>query len=332
MTTSGTYSFLVSRDDIIRMAGLYIGRLGRTESFTAQETTDCAMALNMLVKQWMGRQDFAPGLKMWTRQRADLVLSTQKYQYALGPTGDSWMAGVAANSAVNYLRCQTTAATASGSAVLTVGSTNVANFTVGDYIVVQMSNGDTFASTVLSKGASTVTMNATLTTGVAIGAYVWNYTTKGQRPLELVTAVLRDENSADMPLEFMTLQTYEMLPTKTMNTYSSDPTALYYEAQLTNGQLYLDVGSPTDTAKIIHIVYLRPVQDFNNPTDNPEYPAEWFRALCWGLAKDIAPMFNAEWTQGMERNTQEAIAMARESNAETTEFYFQPYASSAFEP
>ena len=61
MPTSGTYSFTVTRDDIVREAMLNIGKLGEAETPTAQEVTDCARKLNMLVKQWMARQDFAPG-------------------------------------------------------------------------------------------------------------------------------------------------------------------------------------------------------------------------------------------------------------------------------
>jgi hypothetical protein len=69
-------------------------------------------------------------------------------------------------------------------------------------------------------------------------------------------------------------------------------------------------------------VYLRPVQDFNAAADNPEYPQEWFDALCWGLSKRICPMFNAPWTQEMELNYQETLRIAQESNPETTQIYF----------
>ena len=66
--TSGTWTFSVMRDDIIRHAMLDIGALDGEEVPTAQEITDCAFRLNMIVKQWMGNMDFAHGLKMWQRQ------------------------------------------------------------------------------------------------------------------------------------------------------------------------------------------------------------------------------------------------------------------------
>lgn len=72
MTTSGVYSFSVTRDQIVRLAMLNIGQLQDIEVPTAQELTDCSMFLNMMVKQWMGKADFAPGLKTWTRRHGHL--------------------------------------------------------------------------------------------------------------------------------------------------------------------------------------------------------------------------------------------------------------------
>ena len=102
MATSGTYSFSVTRDDIIREAMLNIGKLDVYGSIDPVETADCARKLNMMVKTWMGTIDFAPGLKMWTRQRGDLFLSQTQYRYAIGPTGDNWAGGVTAIPGANF--------------------------------------------------------------------------------------------------------------------------------------------------------------------------------------------------------------------------------------
>ena len=51
MSTSGTYTFTVTRDDIIREAMLNIGKLDAYGSIDPQETTDCARKLNMMCKQ-----------------------------------------------------------------------------------------------------------------------------------------------------------------------------------------------------------------------------------------------------------------------------------------
>ena len=335
MSTSGTYTFSVSRDDIIREALLNIGKLDVYGQIDPIETTDCARKLNMMVKTWMGRLDYAPGLKMWTRQRGDLILSASQYQYNLGPTGDNWCGGVAAVPGVTYASDQLSTGANGAAVTLFTGVGSTSNFTSGDYCVVQLDTGDIFSTTItgVNAGAGSITIAAGLPSSASAGNYVYNYTTKGQRPLEIVTAILVDNTQNSVPLDYMTLQTYEALPTKTSSAYTSDQTAIYYEAQIgnngpsgANGVLYIDCGGASDVTKQIHIVYLRPVQDFNNPLDNPEYPQEWYSALCWGLSKQIAPMFNAPWGPVMEECYQEAVTFARHSNTEVSEIYFQPNA------
>jgi hypothetical protein len=323
MSTSGTYTFTVTRDDIVREAMLNIGKLGATDSILPQDMLDCTRKLNLMVKQWMGRLDFSNGLKVWTRQHCDLFLSSTQYQYALGPTGDNWASGTTGITNQTYGQSSLIAASVSDTIFPVLA--DIGHFNTGDFIVVELDSGDIFSSAIfdIDPVAGSVQMFSPLPSQASLGNVVYNYTTKGQRPLEIQTCVLRDVNTCDTPIDFMTLQTYEALPTKTQPLYVSDPTAIYYEAQLGNGQLYIDCGGAQDVTKHLHIVSLRPTQDFNNPLDNPDYPVEWFDALCWGLAKRIAPMYNAVWTKEMEDNHDNCIAMAREGNAETTEMYFK---------
>lgn len=331
MPSSGTYTFTVTRDDIVREGMLNIGKLGATDIIGPQDLTDCTRKLNLMVKQWMGKTDFAPGLKVWTRQHCDLFLSSTHFQYAIGPSGDAWAASVAAIPGAQFGTDQLIVGAAAGATVLTTGVGSTSNFTANDFIVVApLSNGDSFSTTILSinAGAGTVTLNAALPASVSSGAFLFNFTVKGQRPMEIQSAILRDTNNVDTSLNYMTLQTYEALPNKVQPGNLSDPAAIYYEAALTNGQLYIDCGGAQDTTKHLHIVGLRPIQDFNNPLDTPDYPAEWFDALCWGLAIRIAPMYNAVWTAQMQDNHDAALRIAREAYPETTEIYFQCNADS----
>jgi len=314
VTTSGSYVFAVTRDDLIRNAMLILGKLGEGESPTASETTDCSMFLNMMVKQWMGTQDFAPGLKMWKRKRGEMYLSSTTGQYSLGPSGDNW-------TNTSYSRTLT----ANAAAAATTLTTTITNATNGDYIGIELDSGALFWTTINgAPSGTTITITSGLPSAAASGNYVFNYTSKAQRPLQIVTAVLRDVNNDDFPISLLTLQDYEMLPSKTDTNATGDPTAIYYESQLTNGVLYTDIAASSDVTKHLHIVYLEAVQDFVNPTDNPEYPQQWYMALSWGLAKQICPMFNSPWTQEMQTNYFEALTMAREADAEVTSLFFQP--------
>ena len=329
MTTSGTFTFTVTRDDLVREAMLNIGKLDAYGQIDPVENTDICRKLNMMVKQWMGRYDFAPGLKVWTRQRGELFLSSTTGQYDLGPTSNRWAGGVSSSMAIKgqpFLSNLLTQVTPASTSTLNVGSANVADYTLGDYLCIQLDTGDTFCTNVASIGASSVTTVTPLPSQASGGNVVYNWSTPAQRPLEIVTILLRDSNNNDTPLNVMTIQEYEALPTKVATNYTADPTSIYYEAQLGNGQLYTDCAGAQDVTKHIHVVYLQPIMDFNNPLDTPEYPAEWFSALAWGLSKQICPMFNAPWTALMENNYQEAIAYAKEANPDTTAVYFLPNA------
>lgn len=334
-SSSGSYTFSVTRDQIIRQAMLDLGALAEGESPTAQETTDCAFKLNLIVKQWMGNTDFAPGLKVWTRKRGDLFLGNAKYTYALGQTGDNWVdstAGLAYPQ--SYGQTTLSAAAALNATVLNVGANVQAN--INDFIGIQVGS-DIQWTTITALGVGTITIPAPgLSAAVGAGAYVWNYTTKAIRPLSIVTAVLRDIYNNDTPLSLLTVERYESLPTKIAQTNIADPTAILYESQFKNqapnGQLYLDVGGAQDVTKHIHAVYLAPTQDFLNPGDAPDYPQQWYRPLVAQLAKDISGMFDCEWTKDLEETRIESLAIAKQADPATTEVYFEVNADGPYSP
>jgi hypothetical protein len=116
---------------------------------------------------------------------------------------------------------------------------------------------------------------------------------------------------------------YDNLPTKNNPTNISDPSAIYYEFQLTNGVLYTDIAGAADVTKHLVITYLEAEQDFVNATDVPEYPQEWFLALVLGLAKQICPIFNGVWTTLLQDNYATALAIAQKKEPENVVSYFQ---------
>lgn len=346
MALTGTFNFSVNLTQVVREMMLNVGAIGEAEVPTAQEFIDCTTKLNMIIKQNRTKGNFANGMQMWTRQRGDLFLASTKHEYNLGPSGDNWAGGVTGSTGL-YNSTQTTAVSSIGATTIQVSS--ITNINAGDYIgVVYFSpsfNTDLFWTTVSgAPSGNTVTLANALTGSVASNAYVFNYTVKQQRPLEIVTSLLRDVYNNDTPQNPLTVQDYEILPSKTMPSFQSDPTAYYYESSLgdmTNltlsansgsGRYYIDVGGAQDVTKHLHMVFLRTIMDITNPADNPEFPQEYYRALCWAGAREICAMFDCTWTADMQANYAEAIAMAREPDAETTTFFFQRDAESQFSP
>ena len=350
MPYSGSFTFTVTQTDVIREGMLNVGAIGENEVPTAQESIDCARKLNMLVKQLAGRSDFAPGLKMWTRQRGALFLGYNQHVYMLGPNGDNWAGGVTGGTALQlYNQTQLISVAPQGATSIQVNS--ITNINSGDFIGIQFQPSSANAGTdifwtVIAGAPTGTTVNLVnpLTGSAANSAYVWNYTVKQQRPVEIVTSILRDIYNNDTPQQPLTVQDYEMLPTKTMPGTQSDPRMFYYESQIGTypntltatanigaGVYYIDCYGANDVTKHMHIVFLREVMDINNPGDNPEYPQQWYRALCWGGAREIAGMFDCTWTQDMQQNYQESMAMAKEQDGETTTFYFEREASSPYD-
>lgn len=314
MPSSGTVTFSVSRDDIIQNAMKIICELAPGESPTASETTDCAMFLNMMVKQWQGTADFAPGLKMWSRKRGNLLLSTSTNSYSLGPAGH-W-----ASSLTN-----TTVKTAyvSGTSLIVNSITGISTT---DNIGIVLDGGDVFWTTVNgAPSGNTITLTTGATGTAAAGNVVYTYTTANQsrRPLQILTAVLRNSSNQDTDLTVMTLEDYEGLPAKADSTTTGDPTSIYYESQLTNGILYTDVY-PSDTTKYIHTVYLSPIEDFNAATDTPDYPQQWYLALSYGLAVLISPLFSFAVRPDIKTLRDESLILARNQDPEVSHGYYQP--------
>jgi len=314
MSTSGTYAFTVTRDQIIRQAMLEIGRLDPDEVPTANETNDCAFKLNMIVKQWQGKGDFGPGLKVWTRKHGNLFLRSTTGKYTVGPSATGWT--------LSNVATTTVAAAGPGAGSITVAS--AAGIVIGYSIGVELTSGDLFWTTVSNVVGAAITLNSVLPSASPLGAQVFCYQTTAQQPVLIETVVLRDNQGNDTPVRLLTVQDYDNLPSKVNPTNISDPAAIYYEFQLGNSNLYTDVAGAQDVTKYLVITFMEPVQDFNQALDNPYYPQEYYLALTWGLAKEICPMFKGVWTPLMESLYTAAIAIAKKKDPERLTIFFQP--------
>ena len=314
MTTSGTYTFSVSRDDIILEAMLNIKRVDPDEGPTASETRDCARKLNMLVKQWMGKSDFAPGLKVWTRKTFYLMLNGTSGTYAVGPSAPGWCSTLSISSVMSPVSVN--------DSYVTVGTdvSPAAGWSVG--VQDDAQNIEWF--TITSVSGQVLNLSGLMVSTSAVTNKVYLYPTGAQKPLNIETAWLRDDTNSDTPLTVMNVQDWSNLPNKQDPTDEGDPTAIYYEEGISSGTIYTDVGSAQDVTKYIMIKGMEPVQDFNNPLDTPYYPQEWYMALSWGLSKQIAPMFGATWSQIQETLYQESLMIARNKGSENSSLYFQP--------
>jgi hypothetical protein len=313
VTTSGNYGFTVNRDQILRMAALNLGRLEENETLSPQETIDMSVWLNMLVKQWMGKADFAPGLKAFTRKRGHLLLSGATGIYAVGPTAQGWTN--------NMVSTASTAAVSGGTAI---PAASIVGMTIGDNIALELDANIFYYTTISSFTSNTINTVGTIPSNSSNGSSIYTYTTGAQQPQAISAAVLRDSTGNDTPMDLLTSNQYDLLSTKAAPANISDPISVYWNNQLGTGYIQTDVYAAADLSKHIVLTYLEPTQDFSNPNDTPEYPQEWYLPLALWTSKLCAPMFQVPWTQDLNDSAKTALSIAQNKDTERETIYFQP--------
>ena len=81
MATSGTYSFTVTRDDIINSALRLIKAQGDRDAAVGARLANCSSALNIMVKNWV-----VEGLPLWAVQDVAIPMVAGQSQYLIGPS------------------------------------------------------------------------------------------------------------------------------------------------------------------------------------------------------------------------------------------------------
>jgi hypothetical protein len=311
MATSGSVDFSVNALTMIEDAFENIGVKSYDRPLTVNEITIGLRKANLIAKQWMGSSDFAPGLKMWTRKRGYIFLQKDQGSYSLGPSGD--------NATASYITTTLSAAEAAGQTTLSV--TSETGITASDYIGIELNTGYIQWTTVSSTASGTVTIPASgLTSAASTGNRVFAYTSKLRRPLEIVTAVIRDVDGSDSPITDMDIYDYESISVKGTD---GTPAKLYYEAQTINGVIYFDV-QPDDVTKVVRIVYLSPIEDLDAITDDLDMPQVWYRPFSAQLSIDLCIPYDRPVTPQLRQLRDESLSIAQNADPETTQIYFQP--------
>jgi hypothetical protein len=125
----------------------------------------------------------------------------------------------------------------------------------------------------LGKGQSSYTLGST-------GDYTIN------RPL-MCENFRRKVDGVETPVRKVGRQTYMR---QTNKSSEGKPVMAYYDPQLTNGVLYLWPTPDSGKDQLI-FDYREPLEDFDNGTDNPDFPVEWLDAIVYNLAVRLIPMY-----------------------------------------
>ena len=330
MATSGSWDFGLTGTTVIQSAMEDLGVIEPGGTVATADATLALQRLNYIIKQYQGRSDGAPGLKIHTRQRIWLFLALGQQKYTVGPASTDSRATTAPG------RTTIRAAEAAGQTALditaitdtTIDPGTTITMTASDIIGIQTDKAggdDTHWSTISSTGAGPiVTIGAALPTGqpAAAGNYVWWFTARAQRFPYIESAVLRDSNWTDTPLTIYTdVREYEEW---VGNKYADgDPTAILVEPLRLNTRITLDT-QPTDVTKQIYMTVYYPAEDMDAAANDVSFPQESYRFLSWELAFALAPSYGSIWTPAMEQNRTEARAMYLNLNPENSVLFFEP--------
>lgn len=301
MTTSNSYNFLLTRDNIIDLAHQHIGAVGEGVSANSSQISEAANLLNMIVKVRA-----ADGMPLWALKRGIIL-----------PFSGASSIATDSHVVVSYDTTTLTADSAATDTTLTVDS--ISGFSASDQIGIELDDGSIDWTTINgAPSGSTITITTGVTSAASTGNRVYGYTASSdriQKPIRILDANLltvSDGSSRRVTVE--PRQIYYDLGNRTTE---GDPTMIYYDrastaaTNLDNGSIFVWPRFPGGT-KVIEFTYHRPFQDFDATGDHPDFPQAFFLPLMLELAALLGPKFGVSIE---ERNALKAEAKAYREEA-----------------
>ena len=270
MAVSGSKDYSITRAIIIESALRKIGEYDAGEAVPGDEVAAAAVALNLMVKEWVAR-----GIDIWLRDEITLFLVPDQKSYNMGTT-----------NATRTIAAETTLSSSHDGNATTLDLSSSSGMTAADFIGVKL-NDNTIHWTTISTipDSESVTIASGLASAAASGKKVYAYTTKAGRPQKIVYAYRRDKNDIDSEVSIIGEAEYMRQSNKDS---SGPPVEIWYQPTLTTGTLYVwpvDGGANWD--KLMLSCQFMP-DDFDTQADNPQFPIEFGNALVWSLAAELA--------------------------------------------
>ena len=286
MATSGSYNFVVNRDQLIKDALVSIGAIAAENTPSSAIVEHASRQLNLMLKAWQSK-----GLNLWKVRHATLLLQQDTRSYNLGPSGDHFFL----DSELVETEVKT-AITGAGGSNVSIDIDSSTSMAASDYIGVELDDGSMHFTTINAvTDSDTIVITAGVPTGdtAAVDNNVYTYTTKAQRPLQILQAFVRSDDNTDRPVRIISRDEYLSYSDKFT---ASDVVSIYYDPQLTNGVLY--VFSPQEeTVNTLKLVVQYPVEDMDAAANDFDFPQEWLLAVQYNLALVLAPSYGVRREQ-----------------------------------
>jgi len=306
MAYSGSYDFTLDRDGIVSEAYRLLGGIAIGEDPTADELTDGGRTLNLMLNGWQSE-----GIGLWLDKTATLILGYGQRSYFLGSTGNHCSTSVA----------KTEMKVAGVATDSTIDVDSIIDMTDGDYIGIELDSGVLQWTTIDgTPSGDTVTLTDVLSDDSAIDNHVYTYTTKIQRPLQIVEARVIAADGNSIPLLSISRNEYMNLSDKTTG---GTVNQFFYDSQLGNGVLYLWPVCD-NVQESVELTLKYPIMDFDESTNNGEFPPEWLDAVTLNLAIRIGIKIGVTPDQNLMGLAAEAKFNVKSFDVEKTSMFIQP--------
>lgn len=143
-----------------------------------------------------------------------------------------------------------------------------------------------------------------------------SYTLSPVRPMSLETVRFKSDGR-ETPMIQMMRQEYDELPDKTV---TGQPTQYYYDRQREAALLYVWPLLASASGETLEITYWREIEDVDALGEAIDMPAEWYRAVIYGLAADLCDDFEIE-NPKIEAKALMLLKEARGFDAEGSVFF-----------
>ena len=312
MARSGSYDFGPAGDAILRGAIRIVKGIGGTipkGGKTGQgEITQTREACNMMLKEWQGQD-----IGLWLKKEMYVFLAYRDGAYSLGASGDQ--------ATLTLIETELSSSSAAADTTLTVDS--ITGIASADIIGIELDANTLQWTTVASTpSGSVITITTGLTSSAGIDNNVYTYTTISQRPLEILEARLHRDDDTETPLNILTRQEWMDYSSKTSNGL---PNSVYYEPLLDSGILHV-WPRPEKVNDYIKLTAKYPIQDIDAATNDPDFPAEFYRAVKFNLAVDISHEY-----KGVDLNRYYALRKQADQLFKNLSIFDAEYGSIFFE-
>lgn len=272
MPTSGSITYNVTADTIIRKALSKVAERAAEIPLTSSELSDGLEDLNIFVKALQG-----DGLHLWKREEGVLFLDVGVNQYSLGPDGAE------ACREDDFYNTELTADAVATDVILQVADTS--EMTDGDFVGIELDDNTRQWTTIVTIDSPTqITITDQLTGDASSDRSVFSYTTQIERPLRIEAARrTRLFSNTEVELHKWSRQEYMAQTNKGSR---GTPTNFYYSPQLDNGEFYI-WQTASSVQQLLKFTMQTTIEDFLTSSNNPDFPIEWANALIWGLAAQL---------------------------------------------